>query len=110
MPFYRHHRRGPRYRVSALTHLPIQALAPALSAAPSRRHSAPDGSSIGLYSAERTLIDLFRLRHVWGSDLALGALKQWLRKRGNSPGSLLTMADDFPKARPAIQQTLEVLL
>lgn len=73
-------------------------------------HALPDGSSIGLYSAERTLIDLFRLRHAWGSDLALGALKQWLRGRGNSPGSLLTMAEEFPKARPAIQQALEVLL
>lgn len=73
-------------------------------------HALPDGSSIGLYSAERTLIDLFRLRHAWGNDIALGALKQWLRQRGNSPGSLLTMAEDFPKARPAIQHALEVLL
>lgn len=73
-------------------------------------HALPDGSSIGLYSAERTLIDLFRLRHTWGSDLALGVLKQWLRRQGNSPGSLFTMAEDFPKARPAIQQALEVLL
>ena len=73
-------------------------------------HALPDGSSIGLYSAERTLIDMFRLRHAWGSDLAVGALKQWLRGRGNSPGSLLAMAEDFPKARPAIQQALEVLL
>lgn len=70
----------------------------------------PGGLFIGLYSAERTLIDLFRLRHAWGSDLALGALKQWLHGRGNSPGSLLTMAEDFPKARPSIQQALEVLL
>lgn len=73
-------------------------------------HLLPDGSSIGLYSAERSLIDLFRLRHDWGSDLALSALKRWLRGRGNSPGVLLTMAQSFPKARPAIQQTLEVLL
>jgi len=74
------------------------------------KHALPDGSSIGLYSAERTLIDLFRLRHAWGSDLALGALKQWLRGRENSPGSLLAMAEDFPKARPAIQHALEILL
>lgn len=73
-------------------------------------HVLPDGSSIGLYSAERTLIDLFRLRHTWGSDLALGALKHWLRRSGNSPGSLLSMAEDFPKARPAIHHALEVLL
>ncbi|WP_232548476.1 type IV toxin-antitoxin system AbiEi family antitoxin domain-containing protein [Propioniciclava soli] len=73
-------------------------------------HELPGGQSIGLYRAERTLIDLFRLRHTWGSDLALGALKQWLRGRGNSPHVLLTMAEDFPQARPAIQHALEVLL
>lgn len=73
-------------------------------------HALPDGSSIGLYSAERILIDLFRLRHAWGSDPALGALKQWLRRRGNSPNSLLTMTEKLPKARPAIQHALEVLL
>jgi len=73
-------------------------------------HALPGGLSIGLYSAERTLIDLFRLRHAWGSDLALGALKRWLRGRGNSPGALLALAESFPKARPAIQQALEVLL
>ncbi|MDY0913151.1 hypothetical protein [Rathayibacter festucae] len=73
-------------------------------------HALPGGMSIGLYSAERTLIDVFRLRHVWGADLALGALKQWLRRRGSSPGALLAMAEDFPMARPALQQALEVLL
>ncbi|WP_223175179.1 type IV toxin-antitoxin system AbiEi family antitoxin domain-containing protein [Schaalia sp. JY-X159] len=74
------------------------------------QYALPGGMSIGLYSAERTLIDLFRLRHTWGSDLALDALKQWLRGSGNSPGSLLTMAESFPKARPAIHHALEVLL
>lgn len=73
-------------------------------------HALPDGSSIGLYSAERTLIDLFRLRHAWGSDLALGALKRWLHGRGSSSGSLLAMAEEFPKARPSIHHALEVLL
>ncbi|QPL04465.1 MULTISPECIES: type IV toxin-antitoxin system AbiEi family antitoxin domain-containing protein [Actinomyces] len=74
-------------------------------------HALPGGRSIGLYTAERTLIDLFRLRHTWGSDLAHGALKRWLRGHGNnSPGTLLALAESFPKARPAIQQALEVLL
>ncbi|MGI5950904.1 MAG: type IV toxin-antitoxin system AbiEi family antitoxin domain-containing protein, partial [Brooklawnia sp.] len=73
-------------------------------------HPLPGGLSIGLYTAERTLIDLFRLRHAWGSDLAVGALKRWLRERGNSPATLLMLAEHFPKARPAIQQALEVLL
>lgn len=70
----------------------------------------PAGLTIGLYSAERTLIDLFRLRHTWGSDLAVGALKRWLRGRGHSPAALLTMARDFPKAQPALRNALEILL
>lgn len=73
-------------------------------------HALPQGMMIGLYSAERTIIDLFRLRHQWGSDLAIGALKRWLRIRGNSPSSLLSMARDFPKARPALHNALEILL
>lgn len=73
-------------------------------------HPLLGGLSIGLYSAERTLIDVFRLRHAWGNDLAIEALKRWLRRKGNSPTTLLTLAESFPKARPAIQSTLEVLL
>lgn len=75
-----------------------------------RELALPGEQSIGLYSAERALIDLFRLRHAWGSDLAFGALKRWLRSRDSSPGALLTMTEHFPKARPAIQHALEVLL
>lgn len=73
-------------------------------------HALPAGLSIGLYSAERTIIDLFRLSHDWGSDLAIDALKRWLRKRGNSPSALITMAKLFPKALPALRNALEILL
>ncbi len=73
-------------------------------------HSLPGGRVIGLYSAERTIIDLFRLSHDWGSDLAIDALKRWLRVKGNSPSKLLTMAKSFPKGRPALQNALEILL
>jgi predicted transcriptional regulator of viral defense system len=73
-------------------------------------HSLPGGLAIGLYSAERTIIDLFRLSHNWGSDLAIEALKRWLRRRGNSPSDLLAMARDFPKGRPALKNALEILL
>lgn len=75
-----------------------------------KKRALPGGVSIGFYSAERTLIDLFRLQHAWGSDLALGALKRWLHGSGNSPGALLTMAESFPRARPTIHHALEVLL
>ncbi|MFI5624106.1 hypothetical protein ACIA03_11640 [Nocardioides sp. NPDC051685] len=73
-------------------------------------YALPGGKTIGLYSPERTIIDLFRLRHDWGSDLAVGALKRWLRGPGNSPSKLLALATRFPKGKPALQNALEILL
>ncbi|MGO2747545.1 type IV toxin-antitoxin system AbiEi family antitoxin domain-containing protein [Microbacterium sp.] len=73
-------------------------------------YALPGGRTIGLYSAERTIIDLFRLSHEWGSDIAIEALKRWLRAKGNSPSRLLTIAKNFPKGRPALQNALEILL
>ncbi|MDN5545896.1 MAG: type IV toxin-antitoxin system AbiEi family antitoxin domain-containing protein [Rhodococcus sp. (in: high G+C Gram-positive bacteria)] len=73
-------------------------------------YALPGGRSIGMYSAERTIIDLFRLSHEWGSDLAIDALKRWLRVKGNSPSRLLTIAKSFQKGRPALQNALEILL
>jgi len=73
-------------------------------------HQLPGGRTIGLYSPERTIIDLFRLRHEWGNDLAIEALKRWLRTSGGSPSALLTQATAFPKAKPALRHALEILL
>ena len=73
-------------------------------------HALPSRRAIGMYSAERTIIDLFRLSHEWGSDLAIDALKRWLRVRVSSPSQLLAMAEKFPKAKPALQNALEILL
>ena len=72
-------------------------------------HRLTDEWSIGLYGPERTLIDLFRLRHAWGDDLAVGALKRWLRQPGNSSGVLMEMARSFPSAGPALRTVLEIL-
>ncbi|MBR7824702.1 type IV toxin-antitoxin system AbiEi family antitoxin domain-containing protein [Actinospica sp. MGRD01-02] len=66
--------------------------------------------SIGLYSPERSIIDAFRLRHREGSDLAIGALKRWLRLPGSQPATLLGLAADFPRTRPALRTALETLL
>jgi len=68
-----------------------------------------ESTHIGLYSAERSIVDAFRLRHFEGSDQAYEALKRWLR-RGGQPASLLRMAKPFPKAGPALRQALEILL
>lgn len=69
-----------------------------------------DGVEIGLYGPERSIIDAFRLRHDLGADLAHEGLKRWMRHRASSPNDLLTMAAHFPKARPALQTALEILL
>lgn len=63
---------------------------------------------IGLYDAMRTIIDTFRLRHTLGDDMAYEALRRWLRQRGQ-PSELMAMARHFPKAFPAILQSLQVL-
>lgn len=67
------------------------------------------GRRIGIYSAERSIIDAFRLRHLDGADLANEALKRWLRQ-GGQPSGLLRMAKAFPRALPSLRQTMEILL
>ena len=69
-----------------------------------------DGISIGLYSAERSLIDVIRLRHREGSDVAWEALRQWLRRKGAKPAALLAMAKRFHGAEAAVRNALEVVL
>jgi len=65
---------------------------------------------IGLYGAERSIIDAFRLRHQEGPDRAHQALKRWLSRRGSSPAELIRMAEQFPKALPSLRAALEILL
>ena len=67
------------------------------------------GRSIGLYTAERSIIDAFRMRHIEGADLANEALKRWLR-RGGQPSELLALARSFPRTQSALRETLEILL
>jgi hypothetical protein len=67
------------------------------------------GRSIGIYSAERSVIDAFRLRHLDGADLANEALKRWLR-HGGQPSELLGMARSFPRTFTSLRQTMEILL
>jgi len=69
-----------------------------------------DGIFIGLYNAQRTIIDAFRLPHLIGADSANEALKRWLRRPDSQPADLLKMAKSFPKALPRLRNNLEVLL
>lgn len=68
------------------------------------------GIAIGLYTAERSIIDAYRLRHQEGAELGREALKRWLKLRGSQPSSLLAMAKSFPKAAPQLRADLELLL
>jgi hypothetical protein len=65
---------------------------------------------VGLYSAERSLVDIVRLRHLEGSDVAWEALRRWLARPGRSPAHLIELARQFPRAEPALRRALEVLL
>ena len=68
-----------------------------------------EGLSIGIYSAERSLIDSFRLRHQEGDEMAVEALRRWLERPRATPAKLLAMAKHFPKAEPSLLRTLRIL-
>lgn len=53
---------------------------------------AAPGENVRVYSAERAVVDLMRLRHRLGEPLALGALRRYLRRRNARPGELLSLA------------------
>ncbi|MFD6453098.1 hypothetical protein ACFWF3_20165 [Nocardia sp. NPDC060220] len=65
--------------------------------------------SIGVYSAPRSIIDAFRLRHLEGDDMAVDALKRWLRQGGQA-SELLRAAKQFPAAQRGLSHTLSILL
>ena len=66
--------------------------------------------TIGIYNPARSIVDAFRLRHLYGDDLAVAALRSWLAKRGNQPAELLDTARHFPTAEPSLRRVLQVLL
>jgi predicted transcriptional regulator of viral defense system len=53
---------------------------------------AAPGENVRIYTAERTVVDLMRLRHRLGEPLALTALRRYLRRRDARPGELLSFA------------------
>jgi len=64
--------------------------------------------TIGLYSAERSIADAFRLRGELGYELARDALKEWLR-RGGKPARLMEIATRLPRAKAPVLQALDAL-
>lgn len=69
-----------------------------------------DKLSVGIYSPERTLIDIIRLRHREGPDVAWEGLRRWLSRKGSKPATLLAMAKHFHGAESAVRDALEIVL
>lgn len=69
-----------------------------------------DDLTLGLYSAERSLIDVVRLRHREGAEIAWEALRRWLRRKGARPAALIEMARSFHGAESAVRHAIEVVL
>jgi predicted transcriptional regulator of viral defense system len=67
-------------------------------------------TSIGIYSAERSIIDAFRTRGREGHELGHTALRRWLRRRGSHPADLLDLARHWPRTLTPLRTALEVLL
>ena len=68
------------------------------------------GRTIGFYGPQRCIIDAFRLRHLYGTEQAVGALRRWLDRRGSQPADLLRIATSFPATERTIRNALEILL
>jgi hypothetical protein len=64
---------------------------------------------VGIYSAERSIVDVVRLRHREGSDIAWEALRRWLDQPGRNPARLIELAQQFPHAESALRRAVEVL-
>jgi predicted transcriptional regulator of viral defense system len=67
------------------------------------------GLSIGIFCAERCIVDAFRLSWSEGDDLAYIALSRWLRRRESKPASLYEMAKNFPNSLTKILKAVQTL-
>ncbi|MGH3546357.1 MAG: type IV toxin-antitoxin system AbiEi family antitoxin domain-containing protein [Mycobacteriales bacterium] len=66
-------------------------------------------TNIGLYSAERSIVDAFRLSWHQGEQLGIEALKQWLNQPGHHPAALMEIAAALPRTKPRLEQVLRIL-
>ncbi|MDP2815618.1 MAG: hypothetical protein Q8O19_02950 [Rectinemataceae bacterium] len=71
-------------------------------------HAGHSGN-LRAYDAERTICDLFRLRHRLGGDLAAEALREYLKRKERSIPRVLEYAEKLYILGP-VRHSLEVLL
>ncbi|MGW6936299.1 type IV toxin-antitoxin system AbiEi family antitoxin domain-containing protein [Lentzea sp. NPDC054927] len=70
---------------------------------------AAPGENVRIYSPERTVVDLMRLRGRLGEPLALSALRRYLLRRGARPGQVFTFARElgvFGPVRAAVDAVI----
>jgi predicted transcriptional regulator of viral defense system len=57
-------------------------------------HHTIDGTSVPIFSAAKTLADLFRYRRIVGIDICIEGLRETLRQRKATPGEIARYAAD----------------
>jgi len=67
------------------------------------------GPSVGLYTAERSIVDAFRLRHSAGYETGIEALRNWLKRPESRPAKLFEIAQLLPRAIGPLRTALEIL-
>jgi len=68
-----------------------------------------EGRGIGLYSAERSIVDAFRLRGTAGYETGIEALRNWLTLPASQPAKLFAIAQSLPRAIGPLRTALEIL-
>jgi predicted transcriptional regulator of viral defense system len=68
-----------------------------------------EGQSIGLYSAERSIVDAFRLRGTAGYETGIEALRNWLKLPASQPAKLFAIAQSLPRAVGPLRTALGIL-
>lgn len=63
-----------------------------------------EGFKVGLYCAERSLVDVIRPRHREGANIAWEALRRWLRRRRAKPSTQIEIAGQFHGAERAVRR------
>lgn len=66
--------------------------------------------TLGLYSAKRSLVDMVRLPHREGAEIAWEALRRWLCRKDAKPAALIEMARSFRGSESNVRHALEIVL
>jgi len=66
------------------------------------RVTVEGGAQFWISDSERTVVDVFRLRHQVGEDLAIGGMRRYLRGPRPRPGRVLELAGELRVRAPVL--------